>query len=89
VPVVTTTVADTEALAPEDAEQLRAKVERAALVDGAPAANQPAYRITVEDGGRRTRVALGEPDLTDAHRELIEFVGSVQGHEEQVGPLGH
>ncbi len=87
-PVVTTTTADTAALAPEDADQLRAKVEHAGLVSHDPQPNQPAYLITVEDGGQRTRVGLGEADLTDAQRELIDFVGAVPGHEEQVGPLG-
>ena len=88
-PVVTTTSADTATLAAEDADQLRAKVEHAGLVARDPAPNQPAYEITVEDGGQRTRVSLGEADLTKAQRDLIEFVGSVEGHEEQVGPLGH
>lgn len=89
VPVVTTTSADTAALAPEDADQLRVKVERAGLVARDPEPNQPAYLITVENGGKRTRVSLGESDLTEAQRDLIDFVGSVAGHEEQVGPLGH
>ena len=88
VPVVTTTIADSEALAPEDADQLRTKVEHADLASHAPAPNQPAYLIIIDDGGESTRVGLGESDLTEAHLELIEFVGSVPGHEEQVGPLG-
>jgi hypothetical protein len=89
VPVVTTSIADTARLAAEDADQLRAKVERAALKARDPEPNQPAYLITIEDGGQHRRISLGESDLTEAQRDLIEFIGSVEGHEEQVGPLGH
>ena len=88
VPVVTTNIADTKALAPKDADELRAKVKRAALAAGAPRPGQPAYVIVVEDGDDQKRVHLGEADLNDAHRDLIDFVGSVTGHEEKIGPLG-
>lgn len=88
VPVVTTTIADSAALAKQDADKLRAKVDQAGLSSGDPQPNQPAYVVTVDDGARRTRVTLGESDLTPAQRALIDFVGSVPGHEEQIGPLG-
>jgi len=87
VPVVTTTVADTEALAPKDGRRLREKVKQADLSSRTLRPGEPAYAITIEDDDA-TKVTLSESDLTDAHRDLIDFVGSVEGHEERIGPLG-
>jgi hypothetical protein len=92
--LVTTTSADTDALAPEHARQLREVVGRAGLL-GLPehpaAASGPdrfTYRLTVEDGGRTHTVRLREEDLTGDLSALIDWVRAVPGHTERVAPPG-
>ena len=96
--LVSTTVADESALAPEDAETLRSKVEEAGLFDLSPkrsAARGPAqpdrgsYELVVEDGDRQNRLVLGEGELPPSVRSLISWVQSVPGREKGVsGPGG-
>jgi len=93
VPVVTTTAADSATLSAADGAVLRDMVTRAGLLglpssSASPQPDRPSYRITVEDGGRRSEVALDDAGLPDAVRSLVAWVGSVPGHEESVGPLG-
>jgi hypothetical protein len=95
--LVSTTVADSDSLAPKDAETLRSKVEEAGVFDLDPAAtaagdrqpDRPSYEVTVEDGARRCQIVLEEGSLPDSVRELISWVESVPGREERLsGPGG-
>jgi hypothetical protein len=93
--LVTTTSADTDTLAPEDARALRDKVERAHLLSGPEHAGTPGggpdrftFRVTVEDAGRTHTVRLREEDLTEDVSALIAWVRAVPGHTERVAPPG-
>lgn len=93
--LVTTTSADTEALASEHAQRLRDMVARCGLRDlpGNPPAGPAgpdrfSYRLTLEDEGGTHTVGLREEDLTEDLDALIAWVGSVPGHTERVGPPG-
>jgi hypothetical protein len=88
---VTTTVADTAVLAPENANALREKVREAGLLD-APPDTGPAmpdaqsYEITVDDGGERHRAVFSDGNVPPGVRALISWIDSVPDHEETVGP---
>jgi hypothetical protein len=93
--VVQTTVADSESLAPEHAEQLRVKVDEAGFfglpgdtgrTPGAP--DRFDYAITVEDDDRTHTVRRSEADLPDAVQELIAWVNSVPGRQDRLTPPG-
>jgi len=97
--LVQTTTADSETLAPGDAETLRRKVEEAGFFDlpagdgpaeeGPPAgADRFAYAVTVEDAERAHTVRRGEPDLPDGIRALVEWLSSVPGRRESLAPPG-
>jgi hypothetical protein len=43
------------------------------------------YEITVEDGGRRNTVVLGDRELPPDLRELLAWVRTVPGRREQAG----
>jgi hypothetical protein len=92
--LVTTTSADTEALAPEHAQQLRDKVAQAGLLSlpehpAAPSGpDRFTYRLTVEEGGHTHTVRLREEDLTKDLGALIDWVRAVPGHQERVAPPG-
>jgi hypothetical protein len=93
--VVQTTTADSETLAPDDAEALRRKVGEAGFFDvpadgGGPSAGPDrfAYAVTVEDGDRAHTVRRGEADLPDGVRALVTWVSSVPGRREDVSPPG-
>jgi len=97
--LVQTTTADSESLAPGDAETLRRKVDEAGFFDlpaeGGPAERGPsappdrfAYAVTVEDAERAHTVRRGEPDLPDGVRDLVDWVSSLPGRRESVAPPG-
>ena len=84
----------TDQLSPGDRQKLAALVGQSGLFD-APAARgaeepEPdrfTYAVTVEDEGLRREVRFSERSLTDPVRNLISWVGSVDGHEESIeGP---
>ena len=75
------TSVDTSDLAPRDAELLEDAVEAAAffklprrLVSAAPGADRFQYDLVVEEGGQRHEVHVGEADLPDTLRPLIEHM---------------
>jgi hypothetical protein len=93
--IVQTTIADSEALAPDDAEVLRAKVDEAGFFDLPPdAGGSPGgpdrfvYAVTVEDDDRAHTVRRAEPDLPDGLGELIAWVSSVPGRRDELSPPG-
>jgi len=93
--VVQTTTADSERLAPDDAEALRVKVAEAGFFDlpadgGCPSggADRFAYAVTVEDGDRAHTVRWGEADLPAGVRALVAWVSAVPGRREDVAPPG-
>jgi len=93
VPVVTTTTADSASLSNLDAETLRAMVAAAGLLEfssntGDAHPDRPSYEITVEDAGRQNQVIFDDGVLPDAVRTLIQWIGSVPGHEQSVRPPG-
>jgi hypothetical protein len=89
--LVKTLAADATALAPADAETLRAKVEEAGLfglrssTGGSDQPDVQSYEITVSDGGRTTTAVLGERDVAPELRSLISWLRTVPGHEEKTG----
>jgi hypothetical protein len=93
--LVTTTIVDTEALPPEDAKALVARVEQAGVLDlphrGTRSTRQPDrsdYAVTVEDEGRKHTVLLGEEDLPAGVDSLISWASSLPDREERIEPLG-
>lgn len=86
-----TTEADADELAPADAERLRAMVGAAGLMDltspdaGSSLPDVQTYEITVEDGGRRNTVVLGDRELPPELRELLAWMRTVPGRHEQAG----
>ena len=93
--LVMTTSADSDALSPQDAEALRAKVEESGLFDlpdrlSGPTAQPDAfdYEVTVDDGARIKRVTLTEDVVPPGVRALITWLESVPGHQESIGPPG-
>jgi hypothetical protein len=96
--LVRTTAADTRRLSPGDGDRLRALVRQAGLLNGpagsgsGPGEPEPdrfTYAVTVEDEGLRREARFSERSLTDAVKNLISWVGSVDGHEESIeGPGG-
>lgn len=93
--LVTTTTADSEALAPKDAEALRARVEGSGLLQLPARSADPTrypdafdYAVTVEDAGLTQQVSLTEDALPPAIRSLISWVDAVPGHQDTVGPAG-
>jgi len=96
--LVRATAADTRRLSPGDRDRLVALVEQAGLLDapagsdsgpGEPEPDRFTYAVTVEDEGLRREARFSERSLTDAVRNLISWVGSVDGHEESIeGPGG-
>jgi hypothetical protein len=89
--LVKTTEADASELAPADAERLRTLVTETGLFDlvppdsGSALPDVQSYEITVEDGGRRNTVVLGERDLSPGVRALLDWVRSVPGHHQAMG----
>ena len=93
--LVTTTSADSTALAPADAEALRARVEGARLWDLPTRLTGPTslpdafdYQIIVEDGGRTKTLSVAEDAVSPSLRSLVEWLGSVPGHEDTISPPG-
>jgi len=98
--LVRTTAADTRRLSPGDRDKLVALVRQAGLLDapagsgsgpgpGEPEPDRFTYAVTVEDEGQRREARFSERSLPDAVRNLISWVGSVDGHEESIeGPGG-
>jgi hypothetical protein len=88
---VKTTEADASELAPADAERLRTLVTETGLFDlvlpdsGSALPDVQSYEITVEDGGRRNTVVLGERDLSPGVRALLDWVRTVPGHHQAMG----
>jgi hypothetical protein len=91
VPVVVTTTADTAQLSPEDAEKLQAMVDDSGLFElspsGDPSPDAASYEFIVEDERRSCRLVLNDGEMPAAVRELLAWIRTVPGHEEQVGPL--
>ena len=95
--LVRTTAADTERLAPADRDKLTALVRQSGLLD-APALEGPGlpepepdrftYTVTVEDQGQRHEASFPERSLPEPVRNLITWVGTVDGHEESVDVPG-
>jgi hypothetical protein len=93
VPVLTTTEVDSDALTPKDAAALRELVERAAIGKGEPPAGaaQPdrgSYRITIQDGDKRTSVSVADADLRPELRELVDRVSAHPQATRRTEPLG-
>jgi len=92
--VRTTTVA-TDQLSPGDRQKLAALVRQSGLSD-APAASRTkdpgpdrfTYTVTVEDQGQTRTAGFSERSLPEGVRNLISWVGTVDGHEESIGPPG-
>jgi hypothetical protein len=93
--LVTGTTVDSASLAPGDAAELRARVERAGL-SGAPERSKPPagqpdrfdYELTVEDDGRVLTTRAREGDLPGPLHALVSYVTSLPGRQERVGPPG-
>jgi hypothetical protein len=93
--LVRTTAADSQRLSPGDRDKLAVLVRQAGLLDApvAPGSGEPgpdrfSYAVTVEDHGRRYQARFSEPSLPEAVRNLISWIGAVDGHQESVGPPG-
>jgi hypothetical protein len=93
--LVTTTTADSDALAPDDAEALRAKVQGSGLLQLPARVSGPTrqpdafdYAVTVEDGDHTQQVSLTEDALPPAVRSLISWVDTVPGRRDLIGPPG-
>ena len=93
--LVQTTTADSETLAPDDADRLRRTVDEAgffALPGDAPrspgAADRFDYAVTVEDDDRSHTVRRTEADLPDGLGALIAWVSAVPGREDRLTPPG-
>ena len=90
-----TSTADTERLSSSDRQKLAALVEQAGLFD-APAVPDPeepgpdrfTYAVTVEDQGKTRRATYSELSLPEEVRNLISWVSSVSGHEDDIEPPG-
>ena len=91
--LVRATTADTSRLSPEDGAKLTSLVRQAGLLEarevpdpGEPEPDRFTYAVTVEDDGQRREARFSERSLTGPVRNLISWVGTVDGHEESVGP---
>src|SRR5207302_1639496 len=80
------TTADSETLAPDDADRLRRTVDEAGFFDlpgdAPPSGRGPDrfhYAVTVEDDNRTHTVRRAEPDLPEELSALIDLVTSVPG----------
>jgi hypothetical protein len=70
-------VLDTEALSPEEAQELHALVEEAKLDEvGEPGRTRGADRFTYELTVDGRRVVLPESEMTPARRELVKRLGA-------------
>ena len=88
--LTTTTAVDSEALSPEQAEQLREHVERAGVrqLGARRATAQPDamhYRLEVEDDDGVHTASLSEEAMSQPLSDLIAFLDSVPGREETIG----
>jgi len=93
--LVRTTAADTRRLSPGDGDKLASLVRQAGLLDApaAPGSAEPepdrfTYAVTVEDQGQRHQASFSERSLPAPVRNLISWVGTVDGHEESVEAPG-
>jgi hypothetical protein len=100
--LVRTSTADTDRLSARDGRQLTALVKRAGLAGGpAPAREAPPepgpkepgpdrfiYAVIVEDQGQTRQARFSERSLPAEVRNLISWVGSVSGHEDDIEPPG-
>jgi hypothetical protein len=93
--LVRTTTADADRLAPDDREKLAALVRQAGLLEASPAPDpgdlEPdrfTYTVTVEDEGNARQIGFSERSLPEAVRNLISWVGTVDGHEDRIDPPG-
>ena len=93
--LVQTTTADSETLAPDDADRLRRTVDEAGFFDlpgdAPPSGRGPDrfhYAVTVEDDDRAHTVRRAEVDLPDGLDALIAWVSSVPGRRDDVSPPG-
>lgn len=91
--LVTKTAVDADSLPPEEAEQLRAKVEEAGVFDlpsklttDSPQPDRFSYEVTVQDEGREHTITASEEALPDSVRDLVSYVKNVPGREDEVGP---
>ena len=93
--LVTTTAVEDARLSPEDATELRDKVERAGVFDLPPKltgrpnqADRFNYALTVEDEDRRHTVLLDEDALPEGVSDLISWVNNAPGREDRIGAPG-
>jgi len=93
--LVQTTTADSETLAPDDADRLRRTVDEAGFFDlpgdAPPSGRGPDrfhYAVTVEDDNRTHTVRRAEPDLPQELSALIDLVTSVPGRRDHLAPPG-
>jgi hypothetical protein len=91
--LVTKTAVDADSLSPDQAEQLRAKVEQAGvfelpdeLTTDSPQADRFSYEVTIQDEDRERTVRASEQALPDGVRDLVSYVRSVPGRQEEIGP---
>lgn len=93
--LVRTTTADTDHLSPQDREELAALVRQAGLLEtrSATSAEEPepdrfTYAVTVQDQGQEHQARFSERSLPGEVRNLISWVGAVNGHQETIEPPG-
>jgi hypothetical protein len=93
--LIRSSTADTERLSPRDGEKLAALVEQAGLSGartppepGEPGPDRFTYAVTVEDKGQTWRATYSERSLPGEVRNLITWVSSIGGHEDDIRPPG-
>ena len=93
--LVRTTTADTDHLSPRDREELAVLVREAGLLQASPpaSAEEPepdrfTYAVTVQDQGQEHQARFSERSLPGEVRNLISWVGAVNGHQESIEPPG-
>ena len=93
--LIRTVSADSDQLAPSDRRELAALVQQTGLLDaetvpgsGEHEPDRFTYTVTVEDRGRRRKIAFPERSLPEEVRNLISWVNTVSGHEESIEPPG-
>jgi hypothetical protein len=92
--LVKTVTVDTDSLPPEQAAELRRRVQEANLFDLGSTGDEPDspdrfdYLITVEEGGRRNQARVSEASLPEAVRSLVAWIGDLPGRDETIRPPG-
>lgn len=93
--MVTTTTADSEALSPEHAGALEAKIDESGVLNLPAEISGPTrqpdrfnYEVTIEKEGRIHKIVAAEEELPENLKSLILWVDSMPGADRRVGPPG-